>query len=835
PGAFISSACNENKRRGRDPSPLSFSVFRFFSPPLSFFLFLVLSACLQLLGLAFFLYPLLHREFSATSASKERRTFLLLSLFFSHLLIACLHLYRHISKCRHVLLLSSRDPPSPPILLPFYLSLTLIEMLFHLLISLPVSFLLLLPFVSILNSFSSSSSSDYGAGDGSSFFFSSFLAGPLTALFVSFPFPSLSDCYVWISSFLLSIFFHFLLLFLFAIHAQLQQYANPAESLAVSASLAQLANMSTDMSNKTQQLNQLQFTSPRQKGRSFDNLILLSRWLRDCAKALEISLFSPDTFYFKSYVRKRHEEEAERKRLSVFSSSSISSSPSPSLAGRERREGERGQDGGEEEERRRERARDVGRKTEILQTRGAVRWSQFLETNESPLTLQRERCPLVPALEEFFSDCRYDDQFPLTLVPRSYDRSFPIKKETQKAGSSFLQTSTREGEETHAGSVPRRETANLVGEVMIERKLFGSPSVFCVYYENLVLDACEYYIGVLQTLQQSQLFFSPLYDKSAPRDSSSSSSFFFSSSPCKRRYERGEDFYTNANLSSFQRQKAAADQLAFSTFASPSSSSSVRHRKKEEQEEAKEREKIQQARHRACSAVIKSKTNREEKQRQDAPSSSFSFASKVRDFAEQEEETKKKKRHALVLLFISLLSWLSSFYHICVKKPFLSFLSFLDLLDEEEEEEGESYLTREREGGLTSLEEKETREKKKRRRRSRSEKGLVYEVEQREVCVLSGVCACALEGYTLWLCLKAKVEEEEEEEEEEERRAKGPEGGRRGEEAEERREILGASTRGKKRNDLYYHPLLGDSTYSILEARRFASLDSSAAKVAVKM
>lgn len=203
----------------------------------------------------------------------------------------CLHLYRHVSRCRHVLLLSSRNPSPPPVLLPVFLASTLTELLFSLFVSIPLSFAILLPLVPFLHCFSSSFSSSRGGGGGGgggsarfleeeSFFpsFSSLvLVGPLTAFFRCFSFPSLSDCHVWISSFLLSVFLHFLLLFLLNVHAELQQQADPSESLAVAASLAQLATVSTDMTTMSKETTRdtrlLQFAPPREEGRRFDDQV----------------------------------------------------------------------------------------------------------------------------------------------------------------------------------------------------------------------------------------------------------------------------------------------------------------------------------------------------------------------------------------------------------------------------------------------------------------------------------------------------------------------------------------------------------------------------------
>ncbi|KFG41272.1 putative transmembrane protein [Toxoplasma gondii GAB2-2007-GAL-DOM2] len=505
-----------------------------------FLLCLLVAGFLHLGAASFALSPL--RE----ALQEESRTLLHAFLVLFACATVFLHLYRHVAKSRYQLLLCPSKPGPAPILLVPCARLACVETLAGFLLAVPL-FLLLLPVFLVFSSFptkarfsapESLASAPLDDASVSTFSVSSALSRPLSFLvslvFSLSPRPgfALDGICDWSIAILVASLVFFLLLLLFNVHGELQQQARASDCLSVASFIGRLSCPSSlvsrsccasssvqnssfsscfppfsssasassgnpaarDCAPLSDSAAQLLGFSPPHAGTGFDGQCLLLHWLYDCVEALQSSVAADVPSALPPYV-------PVRPRASL-----LSCAPAGSALWGLCPVCERGDLAGA-----------PGAAATALgstgpwgaETGGCLggAWQLLALLQDPHSTAQRENCPLVPALAEFFAET--SDDFPLLpphpqaslIRPCDACRTGAGAAKWEEARRSAKKTAaSEEGEELFLFS--KREAATLAAQQMLETGIFGTPSLLFSLYGNLVRGSAVYFLRLLHDMQQ---------------------------------------------------------------------------------------------------------------------------------------------------------------------------------------------------------------------------------------------------------------------------------------------------------------------------------------------
>ncbi|KEP61771.1 UNVERIFIED_CONTAM: hypothetical protein HHA_281640 [Hammondia hammondi] len=505
-----------------------------------FLLCLLLAGFLHLGAASFALSPL--RE----ALQEESR--MLLHAFL--VLFACatvfLHLYRHVAQSRYQLLLCPSKPGPAPILLGPCARLACVETLAGFLVAVPL-FLLLLPAFLVFSSFptnahfsapESLASAPLEDASVSTLSVSSGLSRPLSFLvslvFSLSPRPgfALDGVCDWSVAILVSSFVFFLLLLLFNVHGELQQQARASDCPSVASFIGRLSSPSSLASRSSLAASSVQNScfssgfppfsssasapsvnpaardraplpdpaaqllgfSPPHAGTGFDGQCLLLHWLYECVEALQSSVAADMPSALPPYAPVRSRASLLSRAPSgsalwglcpVCECGDLAGAPGAAATA----SGSTGPWGAET-------GRCLGGAWQIL---------ALLQDPHS--TAQREKCPLVPALAEFFAET--SDDFPLLPPHPQASLIRPCDACRMGAGAAKWEEARRrakktavseEGEEIFLFS--KREAATLAAQQMLEAGIFGTPSLLFSFYGNLVRGSAVYFLRLLHNMQQ---------------------------------------------------------------------------------------------------------------------------------------------------------------------------------------------------------------------------------------------------------------------------------------------------------------------------------------------
>ncbi|PFH31243.1 hypothetical protein BESB_031170 [Besnoitia besnoiti] len=513
-----------------------------------FVLFLLLAGVSHLGAVAFALAPL-------RFLLDERRCFLHAFLILFACSVVFLHLYRHVAQCRFQLLLCPLKPGLAPILLGPFLRFAVLETFAGFLLSLPL-FLLLFPGLSIFSSFHSPSTLFSAFGLSSASRASSFLDGlpddgeDVSAFSASFAlsrplsflasllliplrlsFVSLEGATVCAASLSATALAQALVLFLLNVHGELQQQARASDCAAIAAFVGSMAASSlspslalssasaafssakpvacaADSRAASAPLRKFASFAPPATGRAFDEQCLLLRWLYDCGEALQSSIWtdSPSFSSLPPYSPVLSRSTALSSR-SPFGTALWGRCPvcDPSFS----RAGVQGPAAGAFASTRPwGSALDAG----VGRAGGGAWQIQALLEGGKHGAAQREKCPLVPALAEWFSECA--DDFP--LLPPSPQSALVLPCEGCQKGAwmatwqearrrkKMTKWSDEEGREILLFT--RREAATLVAQQMLHAGVVGTsavrPNLVFSMYESLVFGLLTHFVRLLRSMQQ---------------------------------------------------------------------------------------------------------------------------------------------------------------------------------------------------------------------------------------------------------------------------------------------------------------------------------------------